>query len=107
MSSRNNNLLDSHKINMYLIYAQSIELQILYYQQISKNNYEILKYYLVPKLWLDDYKSKFNYDSIKKEIKLEDCQDYNNFISSILKKNNNKTSEVNYHPLFKEHHSII
>ena len=79
----NNNQLDENSIKLYLIYAQSIELQNLYFQQISKN-YVPLKYYLFPKQWLDDYKTKYNYSLVKKNSKPEDCQDYNSFKSKLL-----------------------
>jgi hypothetical protein len=83
----NNSQLDENTIKLYLIYAQSIELQNLYFQQISKN-YVPLKYYLFPKQWLDDYKTKYNYSLVKKNNKPEDCQDYNSFKSRLLNRIN-------------------
>ena len=89
MSGKNNNQLDKNIIKLKLIFAQSIELQNLYFQQIPKNKYPILKYYLFPKKWLDEYKLKYKYSEIKKNIKPEDCQDYDSFKSQLLKKINN------------------
>ena len=61
-------MIEEKKLEMSLLYNQSIEIIKLYHQEIKKNILNILKYYIVPKKWLDNYKSKNNYDSIKEEI---------------------------------------
>ena len=61
-------MIEEKKLEMSLLYEQSIEIIKLYHQEIKKNKINILKYYIVPKKWLDNYKLKNNYDSIKEEI---------------------------------------
>ena len=61
-------MTEEKKLEMSLLYTQSIEIIKLYHQEIKKNILNILKYYIVPKKWLDNYKSKNNYDSNKEEI---------------------------------------
>ena len=94
----NINQLNVNIKEMYLLYAQTIELQYLYNSRIEKNSYKTLKYYLLPKKWLDYLKSKYNYSSIKQEIKIEDCLDYNKFkqnISKMINNNYNINKELN------------
>ena len=63
---------EEKKLEMSLLYNQSIEIIKLYHQEIKKNLLNILQYYIVPKKWLDSYKLKNNYDSIKEEIPFSD-----------------------------------
>ena len=94
----NINQLNINQKEIYLLYAQSIELQYLYNLTIEKNNYNSLQYYLIPKKWLDFLKSKYNYSSIKQEIKQEDCLNYDQFkqnISKIINNNYNLYQELN------------
>ena len=65
-------MTEEKKLEMSLLYTQSIEIVKLYHQEIKKNILNILKYYIVPKKWLDNYKSKNNYDSNKEEIPFSD-----------------------------------
>lgn len=98
MKQANIKELNINQKEMYLLYAQSIELQYLYNLSIEKNSNNILKYYLLPKKWLDHLKVKYNYSSIKQEIKYEDCLDYNKFKQNISKRinnNNNINKELN------------
>ena len=67
-------MIEEKKLEMSLLYEQSIEIIKLYHQEIKKNKINILKYYIVPKKWLDNYKLKNNYDSIKEEIPFSDNQ---------------------------------
>ena len=97
MRQANINQLNINQKEMYLLYAQSIELQYLYNLSLEKNSYNTLKYYIIPKQWLDNLKSKYNYSSIRQEIKYEDCLDYNKFkqnISKRIKNNNNLNNEL-------------
>lgn len=116
MNQSNFNQLNINQKEIYLLYAQSVELQYLYNLTLEKNNYNTLKYYLLPKKWLDFLKAKYNYSSIKQEIKYEDCLDYNKFkqnISNIIKNNYNLKEELNlienyvekkYIPKYKMHY---
>ena len=65
---------EEKKLEMSLLYNQSIEIIKLCHQEIKKNLINILQYYIVPKKWLDSYKLKNNYDSIKEEIPFSDNQ---------------------------------
>ena len=92
MAEANINQLNECQIDMYLLYAQSLEIQKLYYQTIKENSLNYLKYYLLPKKWLDNLKSKYNYSYIKQQINALDCRDYNTFKQNLLK---NKTNSNN------------
>ena len=63
---------EEKKLEMSLLYNQSIEIIKLCHQEIKKNLINILQYYIVPKKWLDSYKLKNNYYSIKEEIPFSD-----------------------------------
>ena len=65
---------EEKKLEMSLLYNQSIEIIKLCHQEIKKNLINILQYYIVPKKWLDSYKLKNNYYSIKEEIPFSDNQ---------------------------------
>jgi hypothetical protein len=67
-------MIEEKKLEMSLLYNQSIEIIKLCHQEIKKNLLNILQYYIVPKKWLDSYKLKNNYDSIKEEIPFSDNQ---------------------------------
>lgn len=91
---------DSITKKIYLLYSQALELHKLYYQTIFENESRILKYYLLPKKWLDNLKYKYNYSSIIQNINIVDCYDYNSFKEKILidkinDKNNNFINEIN------------
>jgi len=73
--------MEEKKLEMSLLYAQSREIIKLYFQEIQKNKINILKYYIVPKKWLDNYKLKNNYSSIKEENPSCDNIDYQNKIN--------------------------
>lgn len=73
--------MEEKKLEMSLLYAQSKEIIKLYFQEIQKNKINILKYYIVPKKWLDNYKLKNNYSSIKEENPSCDNIDYQNKIN--------------------------
>ena len=73
--------MEEKKLEMSLLYAQSREIIKLYFQEIQKNKINILKYYIVPKKWLDNYKLKNNYSSIKEENPSSDNIDYQNKIN--------------------------
>lgn len=82
-------MIEQKKLEMSFLYTQSIEIIKLYHQEIKKN-INILKYYIIPKKWLDNYKLKNNYSSIKEDIPLSDEIDYN-----ILKVNNKINYDLN------------
>ena len=65
-------MIEEKKLEMSLLYNQSIEIIKLCHQEIKKNLINILQYYIVPKKWLDSYKLKNNYYSIKEEIPFSD-----------------------------------
>jgi hypothetical protein len=88
-------MIEEKKLEMSLLYNQSIEIIILYHQEIKKNILNILKYYIVPKKWLDNYKLKNNYDSIKEEIPFSDNINQN-------KINNDLNEELNSLESLKE-----
>lgn len=91
----------SYDKEINLLYSQTIELQKLYYQTIYENDSRTSKYYLLPKKWLDNLKSKYNYSSIIQGINILDCHDYNYFREILLKNkennkyNNNFINEIN------------
>ena len=72
-------------IEMALLFGQSLEILTSYHQPIHNNSY-FLKYYLLPKKWLDKYKNLNNYNSIKEKY-YNDYSDYKNFKLEILKQN--------------------
>ena len=74
----------SKNSEMALLYIQSLEIQMLYNQEIPKNKFNPIKYYLVPKKWIDEYKNIFNYNAIKQKYINIDCSDYNSLKSKIL-----------------------
>ena len=84
-------------IQMSLLYSQSLEIEKLYFQNIQKDTIIKLKYYLVPKKWLDGYKYRNNYASIVQNINKSDCLDYNNFKSKVNNsiQNYNLQNELN------------
>ena len=92
-------MIEEKKLEMSLLYEQSIEIIKLYHQEIKKNKINILKYYIVPKKWLDNYKLKNNYDSIKEEIPFSDNINQN-------KINNDLNEELNSLESLKEKESI-
>ena len=61
--------MEDFNLDMSILYAQSLEIQLLYNESIDKNSINILKYYLFPKCWVDKYKKENNYESNKKIIK--------------------------------------
>ena len=96
MSDLNINQLDINQIIMYLLYAQSLEIQKLYSETITENTSYYLKYYLLPKNWLDNLKSKYNYSSIKQQISILDCIDFNTFQGKLLKNKKNNNNNNNF-----------
>ena len=94
MSNININQLNISQTKMCLLYAQSLEIQKLYYQTIRENTLNYLKYYLLPKKWLDELKYKYNYSYIQKQISTLDFSDYNIFKQNLLK-NNSKNNDNN------------
>ena len=74
----------SKNSEMALLYIQSLEIQMLYNQEIPKNKFNPIKYYLVPKKWIDEYKNLFNYNTIKQKYINIDFSDYNSLKSKIL-----------------------
>ena len=105
MSNININQLNTSQTKMCLLYAQSIEIQKLYYQTIRENTLNYLKYYLLPKKWLDELKYKYNYSYMKKQISALDCSDYIVFKQNLLK-NNAKNSNNNNNNFMNEFQSI-
>ena len=88
----------SQSLEMKLLYAQSLDLIKLYYAEIPKNKIIPLKYYLFPKTWLDNYKSKFNYSDVSQQINLSQFIDFNSYKEKILenkKYNTNLENELN------------
>ena len=85
----------SKNVEIGLLYFQSLEIQMLYNQEIPKNSFNPTKYYLLPKKWIDEYKSKFNYNFIKKNYNIDDCSNYDDFKSKIIQSNSflSKNSE--------------
>ena len=77
---------------MELLYIQSLDLIKLYYKEIPKNKINPLKYFLFPKTWLDNYKSKYNYSAISQKIDLSKFIDFNSYKENLGKNeiNNNK-----------------
>jgi hypothetical protein len=69
------------KYKMSLLYIQTQELKNLY---ISKMEKEPKAYYLIDKEWLDNYKSRNNYETTLDFFKnYEDCKDYSEFKNKI------------------------
>ena len=75
----------SKKVEMSLLFGQSLEIQTLYYQSFQDDSFNPLKYYLLPKNWIDKYKHIFNYNLFKPNI--NDYSDYNSFKFKILTDN--------------------
>ena len=64
---------------MALIFANSKELNFLINQKLSQKKVEFLKYYLIPKEWLDEYKTKNDYKNIVSHINFYMMKDYPSF----------------------------
>jgi hypothetical protein len=64
---------------MALIFANTKELNFLINQKLSQEKVELLKYYLMPKEWLDDYKTKNDYKNIVSHINFYMMKDYPSF----------------------------
>jgi hypothetical protein len=64
------------------LYDQSIEIELLYSQPIEKDSIEILKYYLLPKSWIDN---------IKNQSKYNNYNNFNQFSQKLIVKSNNFT----------------
>ena len=64
---------------MALIFANSKELNFLINQKLSQKKVELLKYYLIPKEWLDEYKTKNDYKNIVSHINFYMMKDYPSF----------------------------
>ena len=73
----------SKKVEMSLLFGQSLEIQTLYYQSFPDDySFNPSKYYLLPKNWIDKYKNLFNYNLYKPNI--NDYSDYNSFKFKML-----------------------
>ena len=55
-------------IEMSLLFVNQLENNKLLQQKISTNNIQPLKYYLLPKEWIEEYKNKNDYSSITESI---------------------------------------
>ena len=88
---------------MALLFANYLEVINLLNEELSKENNQPLKYYLLPKEWLEDYKIKKNYNSITANInpymfknystfkdRLEDEKSFNSTFSNIEVQVNNE-----------------
>ena len=75
----------SKKVEMSLLFGQSLEIQTLYYQPFPDDSFNPPKYYLLPKNWIDNYKNKFNYNLFKPNI--NDYSDYKGFKFKLLTDN--------------------
>ena len=64
---------------MALLCANFKELNSLINQKLSQEKVELLKYYLLPKEWLDDYKEKNDYKNIVSHINFYMMKDYQTF----------------------------
>ena len=66
---------------MALIFANLKEVENLLNKQLPSENIEPTKYYLLPKEWVDNYKNKYNYDSVISGINVYALNDYTSFKS--------------------------
>ena len=66
---------------MALIFANLKEVENLINKQLPSENIEPTKYYLLPKEWVDNYKNKYNYDSVISGINVYALNDYTSFKS--------------------------
>ena len=64
---------------MALLYANYIDVKNLLNEELSKKNDQPLKYYLLPKEWLEDYKKKKNYYLITGNINPYMIKNYSTF----------------------------
>ena len=64
---------------MALIFANVKEFNFLINQKLLQEKVELLKYYLIPREWLDDYKTKNDYKNIVSHINFYMMKDYPSF----------------------------
>ena len=64
---------------MALLYANYLDVNELLKHEISIGNIQPLKYYLLPKEWLEDYKNKNDYDTIAECINPYMMTSFENF----------------------------
>ena len=69
---------------MALLYANSKNIENLLKNELSKNDIQPSKYYLLPKEWLDQYENQFGYNSVISKINPNTISDYSNFKNQIL-----------------------
>ena len=82
------------KVEMSLLFEQSLEIQTLYYQPVPDDSFNSSKYYLLPKNWIDKYKNLFNYHLYKPNI--NDYSDYNSFKFKILADNASEAKKPDF-----------
>ena len=92
----NNNEIIKDQLEVYLLYAQYLDLLKIYYSKFSDGKQK--KYFLVDKNWLDNYKVVSNYDFIKKEAEEYQYDEFDTFKSKIIeklkRKNNNEIKKI-------------
>ena len=69
---------------MALLYANSKNIENLLKNELSKNDIQPSKYYLLPKEWLDQYENQFGYYTVISNIDPFIISDYSNFKNQIL-----------------------
>jgi hypothetical protein len=69
---------------MALLYANSKSIENLLKNELSKNDIQPSKYYLLPKGWLEQYENQFGYNSVISKINRNTISDYSNFKNQIL-----------------------
>ena len=89
MEDRNNiQQIYNKKVELYLLYGQTMNLLKLYYQDLGEKKVKDIKekYYLIDKKWLDNYKIQNNFDLIKADAEKYGYQydDYETFKSKII-----------------------
>ena len=89
MEDRNNiQQIYNKKVELYLLYGQTMNLHKLYYQDFGEKKVKDIKekYYLIDKKWLDNYKIQNNFDLIKADAEKYGYQydDYETFKSKII-----------------------